>query len=52
LVRSAMPCPCAATMTAAMVVSISPFTGASRATSNGRTRAQGAATPRSPSRNG
>jgi hypothetical protein len=33
--------PCVATMTAVMVVSISPFTGASRATSNGRIRPEG-----------
>ena len=35
-----------------MMVSISSFTGASDATSNGRIRARGAAMPRSPSRNG
>jgi hypothetical protein len=41
LARSAMPCPCAATMAIVMVVSISPFTGASHATSNGRIRPEG-----------
>jgi hypothetical protein len=40
-VRLVMPCPCAAAMAALMVVSISPFMGASHATSNGRIRPEG-----------
>jgi len=51
-VRPVMPYPCAATMAAAMVVSISPFRGAHQRNLEWTDQARGPAAPRSPSRNG